>query len=48
MSPDQLAALRELQDYERRVGAINFELAEQLFDPVEETIEREMFARDVK
>ncbi len=48
MLPDQLAALRELQDYERRVAVINFELAEELFDPVEETIEREMFARDVK
>lgn len=48
MSPDQLAALRELQDYERRVAVINFELAEKLFDPVEETIEREMFAREVK
>jgi hypothetical protein len=48
MSADQLAALRELQDYERRVGVINFELAEEIFDPVEEIIEREMFARDVK
>ena len=48
MSPEQLAALRELQDYERRVAVIDFDLAERIFDPVEEKIEREMYARDVK
>lgn len=48
MSPDQRAALRDLQDYERRVAVTNFELAEEIFDPVEELIERELFAREVK
>ena len=47
MSPESREALRTLQDYERRVGVISFELAEEIFDPVEELIEREMFARDV-
>lgn len=48
MSPEQLAALEKLQDYEREVAVANFELAEKYFDPVEELIEREMFARDVQ
>lgn len=48
MSPNQMAALKELQDYERRVAVVNFELAEEIFDPVEEKIEQEMFARDVR
>jgi len=47
MSAESLKALRTLQDYEREVAVINFELAEEIFDPVEELIEREMFARDV-
>ena len=47
MSPDQLKALRELQDFERRVTKKNFELREKLWDPVEAQIEREMFARSV-
>jgi hypothetical protein len=48
MSPEQRAALKKLQDYERRVAAKNFELAEELFDPVEAKIEKELFAREVK
>jgi hypothetical protein len=48
LSPDRLAALQQLQDYERRVAVIDFELAEEIFDPVEERIQKEMFARDVK
>ena len=48
MSPEQRAALKKLQDYERRVAAKNFELQEEVFDPVEEKIEKEMFARKVK
>ena len=47
MSPESREALRTLQDYERRVGVISFGLAEEIFDPIEELIEREMFARDV-
>ena len=48
MSPEQLAALRELQDYERRVAAKNFKLQEEVFDPVEEKIQAELYARKVK
>jgi hypothetical protein len=48
MSPEQLAALKKLQDYERRVAMKNFELQERIFDPVEERIEKQMFAREVK
>ncbi len=48
MSPEQRAALKKLQDYERRVAAKNFELEEEVFDPVEAKIEKEMFARKVK
>ena len=48
MSPEQLAALKELRDYERQVAVKNFELSEEIFDPVEERIEKELFAREVK
>jgi hypothetical protein len=48
MSPDQKSALRALQDLERRVAMKNHQLAEKLFQPVEEQIEKEMFARAVK
>lgn len=48
MSPEQLAALRKLQDYERRVAAMNFKLEKKLFDPVEEKIEREKYPRKVQ
>lgn len=48
MTPDQRVALEELRNYERQVGIVTFELAEEIFDPVEEKIERELFAREVK
>ena len=48
MTAEQLSALEELQDYELRVAAKNLELQEELFDPVEERIERELFAREVR
>lgn len=48
MTPDQRRALKDLQDYERRVSKKNFELQETLFDPVETQIERELYARAVK
>lgn len=48
MSPEQRAALEKLQDYERRVAAKNLKLQEELFDPVEEKIEKELFARKVQ
>jgi hypothetical protein len=48
MTPEQQAALKSLQDYERRAAAVAFELQEEIFEPVEEQIEREMYAREVK
>ena len=48
LPPERRAALRQLQDYERRVAVKDFELAEEIFDPVEERIERELSAREVK
>lgn len=48
MSPAQLEDLKKLQDFERRVANKNFELAQSIFDPVEERIEAELYARDVK
>lgn len=48
MTPAQRAALQELQDYERRVATKSFELEEEIFDPVEAQIEREMHPREVK
>ncbi len=45
MTPAQQAALKELQDYERRAATKNFQLQDELIDPVAEKIEREMFAR---
>jgi hypothetical protein len=48
LSSDRRAALEKLQDYERRVAVKNLELQEEIFDPVEERIEKELFAREVK
>jgi hypothetical protein len=48
LSPDQLKALKELQEFERRVTVLDFELMEDVFEPVEEKIERELYAREVK
>jgi hypothetical protein len=45
MSPEQRAALKELQDYERRVAAKNAKLQKEVIEPVEEKILEEMFAR---
>jgi hypothetical protein len=48
MSADQLAALKKLQDYEREVSRINQKLLEDIFEPVEDKIEKELYAREVK
>ncbi len=48
MSPEQLAAFKTLQTLERRVAAKNLELTEKIVKPVEEKIEKEMFARGVQ
>jgi hypothetical protein len=47
LSPEQLAALKKLQEDERRVAAINFDVEEELIEPLEEEIEKELFSRDV-
>ncbi|WP_089729834.1 hypothetical protein [Candidatus Thiosymbion oneisti] len=48
MTPEQIKAFKKLQAEERRAAAMNFHLAEELFDPVEAAIEKELFAREVK
>ena len=48
ISPEQRAALKKLQDYERRVAAKNFQLQKEVFEPVEERILEELFARKPK
>ena len=48
MSAEQSSALEKLQDYELRVAAKNLELQEELFDPVEGKIEKELFNRVVR
>lgn len=45
LSPKQRAALKDLQDYERRIAAMNFKLKKEVLEPVEERILEEMFAR---
>ena len=48
MSPDQKAALRQLQDYERLVAAKSFKMSEDVLKPVEERIQEELFSRKVQ
>ena len=48
MSPDQKAALRKLQDFERSVAAKSHKLHEDLLTPVEERIQEELFSRKVQ
>jgi hypothetical protein len=48
LSPEQLRALKELQDHERRLAVKSFELETQIIEPVEERVEKELFARRVE
>ncbi len=48
LSAEQRRALKELQNYERRVARKNHQLVGKIFDPVEEQIAKEMFARQPK
>ncbi len=48
LSSEQLAALKKLQELERRVALVSFQLQEEIFEPVEEKIEKEMFAQKVE
>lgn len=45
MSAEQRAALKSLQDYERRVAAKNYKFQKEVIEPVEEKILEELFAR---
>jgi hypothetical protein len=48
MLPEQLAALKKLQNYELRVAKKTFELEDRIINPVAEKIEKEMFAREIE
>ena len=48
MSPDQKTALRKLQDFERLVAVKYFKTKQEMFDPVEERIQQELFSRKVQ
>jgi hypothetical protein len=48
LTPEQLKGLKDLQDFERRITKKNFEMRENLIDPVEEQIQKEIFARGAK
>jgi hypothetical protein len=48
MSPDQKTALRKLQDFERSVAIKSFKLQEEIMEPVEEKIQKELFSRKVE
>jgi hypothetical protein len=48
LTADQRAALEKLQEFERRVAKVNAKLQEDIFEPVEERIEKELYAREVK
>jgi len=48
LSTEQQESLKKLQGYERRAAKLAVKLQEEIFDPVEEQIEKEMYARQVK
>lgn len=48
MSNETRGAVERLKTYELKVARINFRLQEDIFDPVEQRIEKELFPRDVK
>jgi len=48
MSTDQKTALRKLQDLERAVAVKSFKLQEEIVAPVEERVQKELFARKVQ
>lgn len=48
MSPEQKAALKKLQAYERAAATKSFKLQEEVLGPVEERIQQELFSRKVQ
>lgn len=47
LSPEQQAALKKMQEDERRIAVLTIQLEEKFFEPVEEQIEKELFPREV-
>jgi hypothetical protein len=48
LSSEQQTALKKLQEYELRAAKLSVKLQEELYDPVEEQISKEMYARKVQ
>jgi hypothetical protein len=48
LSGEQNASLKKLQEYERRAAKLTAKLQKEIFDPVEEIIEKEMYPRKVQ
>jgi hypothetical protein len=48
MSSEQQAALKKLQEYERRAAKFSTKWQEEIFDPVEELIQKELYPRKVE
>jgi hypothetical protein len=48
LTPEQQAALKKMQDDERRIAVLTIELEEKYIEPVEEQIEKELFPRQVE
>jgi hypothetical protein len=48
LSSEQQASLKKLQEYELRAAKLSVKLQEEIYDPVEEQIAKEMYARKVQ
>jgi hypothetical protein len=48
MSSEQKTSLKKLQEYERRAAKVSTKLQEDIFDPVEEQIQKELYPRKVE
>lgn len=48
LSSEQRTALAKLQEYERRAAKANLKLQKEIFEPVEERIEKEIYARKIE
>ena len=44
LSPDAQAALQELQSYERALAVVTYDCEVRILEPVEDQVERELFA----
>jgi hypothetical protein len=48
LSPDARAALKKLQDYERALAVVAYELESDVVEPVAERVERELYGRPIQ